>query len=68
MTHNVESHLEVEDRGATLIVRVFGGPHALFGLEIAEQLDELVDRVDRDPQVHAVVFTGTHPERFVSHG
>jgi enoyl-CoA hydratase/carnithine racemase len=27
----------------------------------------LVDRVDRDPNVHAVVFTGAHPERFVSH-
>jgi enoyl-CoA hydratase/carnithine racemase len=27
----------------------------------------LVDRVDSDPSVHAVVFTGTHPERFVSH-
>jgi enoyl-CoA hydratase/carnithine racemase len=25
------------------------------------------NRVDRDPSVHAVVFTGTHPERFISH-
>ena len=37
MTHEGKGHLEVEDRGALLIVRVDGGPHALFGLEIANQ-------------------------------
>jgi enoyl-CoA hydratase/carnithine racemase len=67
MAHEDKGHLEVEDRGAVLIVRVDGGPHSLFGLDIANQLEELVDRVDRDPSVHAVVFTGAHPERFVSH-
>ncbi|MGH8500859.1 MAG: enoyl-CoA hydratase/isomerase family protein [Gammaproteobacteria bacterium] len=67
MTHEARGHLEVEDRGAVLIVRVDGGPHGVFGLEIANQLEKLVDRVDRDPNVHAVVFTGAHPERFVSH-
>lgn len=67
MTHEDKGRLEIEDRGAVLIVRVDGGPHALFGLEIANQLAELVDRVDGDPSVHAVVFTGAHPERFVSH-
>ena len=67
MTHQDNGHLEIEDRGAVLIVRVDGGPHSLFGLDIANELDELVDRVDRDPSVHAVVFTGAHPERFVSH-
>lgn len=67
MTHEDKGHLEVEDRGAVLIVRVDGGRHGLFGLDIANQLEELVDRVDRDPGVHAVVFTGAHPERFISH-
>src|SRR5215208_1251068 len=67
MAHEDKGHLEVEDRGAVLIVRVDGGPHGLFGLDIANQLEELVDRVDRDPSVHAVVLTGAHPERFVSH-
>ena len=67
MTHQDKGHLEVEDRGAVLIVRVDGGPHSLFGLDIANQLEALVDRVDRDPSVRAVVFTGAHPERFVSH-
>jgi len=61
MTHDDKGHLEVEDRGAVLIVRVDGGPHSLFGLDIANQLEELVDRVDRNPSVHAVVFTGGIP-------
>ena len=67
MTQQDNSHLQIEDRGATLIVRVDGGPHSLFGVDIANELDELVDRVDRDPSVHAVVFTGARPGRFVSH-
>src|SRR3954449_4775094 len=67
MTHQDNSHLQIEDRGATLIVRVDGGPHSLFGIEIANELDDLVDRVGRDPSVHAVVFTGARPGRFVSH-
>jgi enoyl-CoA hydratase/carnithine racemase len=67
MTRGDKGRLEVEDRGAVLIVRVDGGPHAVFGLDIANQLEALVDRVDRDPSVHAVVFTGAHPGRFVSH-
>jgi hypothetical protein len=29
MTHDDKGHLEVEDRGAVLIVRVDGGPHSL---------------------------------------
>lgn len=67
MTHQENAHLDIEDRGAVLIVRVDGGPHALFGVDIADELDELVNRADRDSTVRAVVFTGAHPERFVSH-
>ena len=47
MTHGDKGHLEIEDHGSVLIVRVDGGPHGLFGLDIANQLEELVDRVDR---------------------
>lgn len=64
---DLKGHLQIEERGAILIVRVDGGPHALFGLEIANQLEELVERVDHDPRVHAVVLTGVHPRRFISH-
>ena len=67
MTTTEKGTLVLEDRGAVLIVRVDGGPHSLFGVDIANELDELVDRVDRDPSVHAVVFTGARPGRFVSH-
>src|SRR5258706_10261531 len=41
MTHKDTGHFEIEDRGAVLIVRVDGGPHALFGPEIANQLQAL---------------------------
>ena len=67
MTHEDNSHLDIEDRGTTLIARVDGGLHSLFGVRLADQLDELVERVSRDPSVHAVVFTGARPDRFVSH-
>ena len=67
MAAEVRGNLEIEDRGAVLVARIDGGPLGLFGNDIAEQLDALVERADRDPQVHAVVFTGTHPQRFVSH-
>jgi enoyl-CoA hydratase/carnithine racemase len=67
MAEEVRGNLEIEDRGDVLVARVDGGPLGLFGNDIAEQLDELVDRADSDPQIQAVVFTGTHPGRFVSH-
>jgi enoyl-CoA hydratase/carnithine racemase len=67
MTQQHKRRLEIEDRGAVLIVRVDGGPHSLFGLDIANEIDKLVNRVDRDPGVHAVVLTGARHGRFVSH-
>ena len=42
MPYKDKGHLEIEDRGAVLVVRVDGGPHQLFGLDIAHQLDKLV--------------------------
>lgn len=66
-TKQAKGHIDVEGRGAVLVARVDGGEHAVFGNDIAEQLEELVNRADRDPEVHAVVFTGTHPQRFISH-
>ncbi|MEU0076014.1 enoyl-CoA hydratase/isomerase family protein [Streptomyces sp. NPDC006332] len=60
-------HIAVEGDAGVLVARIDGGPHALFDPEIAKQLKELVDRADRDPDIRAVVFTGTHPDRFLSH-
>jgi len=67
MAQKESGHLDIEDRGAITVARIDGGPRQVFGPDIAEQLAELVDRVDRDPAIRAVVFTGTHPDRFVSH-
>lgn len=67
MTNKDGGRLEVEDHGSVLLVRVDGGKHGLFGLDIATQLDELIDRADADPDIHAAVFTGARPDRFVSH-
>ena len=67
MAEEVRGNIRIEDRGEVLLARIDGGPLGLFGNDIAEQLDALVDRATADENVHAVVFTGTHPERFISH-
>lgn len=67
METDVRTGLEIEERGATLVVRIHGGEHALLTPGLAAELGELVAKVDRDPNVHAVVFTGAHPDRFLSH-
>lgn len=60
-------HIVVEGQAGVLVARLDGGPHALFDAAMTRELKELVDRADRDPAIHAVVFTGTHPDRFLSH-
>jgi len=67
MTSNDRTGLTLEAHGATLVVRIDGGEHALLSPELAAELGQLVDKVDKDPDVHAVVFTGAHPDRFLSH-
>lgn len=59
--------IDVEGEAGVLVAHLNGGPHALFDPQMAEQLKALVRRADRDPDIHAVVFTGTHPDRFLSH-
>lgn len=67
MAHEVRGNLQIEDRGSVLVARIDGGPLGLFGNDLAEQLDAVVERAEADTGIDAVVFTGTHPERFVSH-
>ena len=67
MTSEDKTGLEIEEHGTTLIVRIDGGEHALLDPGMAAQLGRLVDRADKDPSIHAVVFTGAHPDRFLSH-
>ncbi|MBA5640096.1 enoyl-CoA hydratase/isomerase family protein [Duganella sp. LX20W] len=59
--------LEVDNHGAVLMVRLDGGPQGVMGLEMAEALADLVDELESDHQVKAVVLTGTHPGRFIGH-
>ncbi|NMO22885.1 enoyl-CoA hydratase/isomerase family protein [Pyxidicoccus fallax] len=61
------SRFDIEAHGSTLVVRIDGGPLQLFGVDVALQLEALVERVDKDPDVRAVVFASTHPQRFMSH-
>jgi len=67
MTAKEKTGLEIGERGTTLIVRINGGKRALLSPDLAAALGKLVDRADKDPNIHAVVFTGAHPDRFLSH-
>ena len=49
MTSEDKTGLDVEEHGATLIVRINGGEHALLDPGMAAQLGRLVDRADKDP-------------------
>ena len=66
-TPAMPGRLDVEARGHVLIVRLDGGPHGLMGLNMANELAALVDKVESDEAVRAVVLTGTHPGRFIGH-
>jgi enoyl-CoA hydratase/carnithine racemase len=66
-TPAMPGRLDVEARGRVLIARLEGGPHGLMGLNMANELASLVDRVQSDATVRAVVLTGTHPGRFIGH-
>lgn len=60
-------HLDVQTRGSVMIVRLDGGPLGLMGLDMSKELAALVDKVESDAAVNAVVLTGTHPGRFIGH-
>lgn len=66
-TPMLQARLEVETRDSVLVVRLDGGPLGLIGLDMAEKLSDLLDRLDSDTAIRAVVFTGSHPGRFLSH-
>jgi len=66
-TYTPSTHLDFEPRGSVLIARLDGGPHGLMGLEMAQELALLLDKVEADTAVKAVVLIGTHPERFIGH-
>ena len=60
--------IRVEDCGDGVIVAYLAADElGLFRREDGPEFFDLVARADRDPTVRAVVFTGTHPQRFISH-
>src|SRR5246127_3017976 len=66
--HRGGQYIQTEEHdGGVIVARFVGNELGLFGREAAPELFELVERADRDPGVRAVVFTGTHPHRFISH-
>jgi enoyl-CoA hydratase/carnithine racemase len=66
-THAPFECLDVEARGRVLIVRLDGGPHGVMGRKMADELAALLDDLEHDASVDAVVFTRTHPGRFIAH-
>lgn len=67
ITNAPVGRIDIETVGSVLIARLDGGPMGLFGEGTARDLLALIDRVEADKSVDAVVFTGTHPSRFVGH-
>jgi enoyl-CoA hydratase/carnithine racemase len=66
-TPAMPGRIDVEARGSVLIARLEGGPHGLMGLNMSKELAALLDQVESDGSVRAVVLTGTHPGRFIGH-
>lgn len=66
-TPAVQGRIELERQGSVWIARLDGGPHGLMGLKMADELAGLLDIIEADATVDAVVFTGAHPKRFIGH-
>lgn len=65
---HAQGRIQIEELGEGVVVaRFVGDDLGLFGREDAPELFDLVERADRDPNIRAVVFTGSHPHRFISH-
>jgi len=66
--HRGGQYIQTEELdGGVLVARFVGNELGLFGRAAAPELIALVEGADRDPHVRAVVFTGSHPQRFISH-
>jgi enoyl-CoA hydratase len=66
--HRGGQYIQTEELdGGVIVARFVGDELGLFGRAAAPEFFELVERADRDRDVRAVVFTGSHPGRFISH-
>ena len=59
--------IRTEQRDRVLLATIDNPPHGLMDTGVVEALAGVVDRVDADAGIGAVVLTGAHPERFVAH-
>ncbi|MFF0160340.1 enoyl-CoA hydratase/isomerase family protein [Streptomyces sp. NPDC005263] len=63
-----QPRIKIEElEGGVIIARLAPDDLGLFGRDDAPEFIELVRRADQDPAIRAVVFTGSHPSRFISH-
>ncbi|MCK8642387.1 enoyl-CoA hydratase/isomerase family protein [Mycobacterium colombiense] len=61
-------YIDIEDLGnGVVLARFVGNELGLFMREALPELIDFVKRADRNPDVRVVVFTGSHPQRFISH-
>ena len=63
----VKGGIDVEQHGKVLLATIRNPPYALMTPRILRDLAALVQRVNSDPSVGAVVLTGAHPTRFLAH-
>ena len=59
--------VRTEQRGRVVLATLVNPPHGLMDAGIVDGLESLVDRVEWDSAVGAVVLTGNHSERFIAH-
>lgn len=67
MTDDTSVRLDIQTHGSTLHARIHAGPYQEFGAALALLIEALLDRVEQDPDIRAVVFSSAHASRFISH-
>lgn len=61
------NQLRTEQQGAVLICRIANPPEGYMDQRTVPELDALIDRVEQDESVRALVFTGGLPGVFIRH-
>ncbi len=59
--------VRIDRDGAVLVATLDNPPHGLMTRTMVLGLAELVEEVERDETIGAVVLRGAHPDRFVAH-
>ncbi|MET0703110.1 MAG: enoyl-CoA hydratase/isomerase family protein [Mycobacterium sp.] len=59
--------LSIDASDGVIVAKLDGGSLSVLDPELVDELCVFIDAVDTDPEVSAVVFTGTHARRFISH-